>query len=559
MPESSQKASIEFDVYIQFWCLHRLYETLGSGNQNLGWNVAEQVAITVLVLTTAVTKSVGCMVWTILLVLFIDAIKIPFVWDSEFWCMQTDLAILLAALATFGPKILLWGSTALPPVEELSLLYNSAADIVRRQMTVFYSAAAFWKLNSDFLNPHCSCAPIFSTQLVDLMWPSSVPMPDIVVWCLGIMSPVLVLLLEGGLTLGLVVKPRVGVAFALLLHLGIALCPPPNNVAPFSLMCATRLVVFVPTGAANSVVRGWTRTELALTVVAVAWACKLANHDFYFDVGLPLFVGLFPLMWNAVLLQPRKAFQHVAADQLKRPRLFLYSRRVLVAMALAYAYLAIPLGVQDQGQPHMYANLRMHGGSNHFLFPTALLQKAYQHTTSSLGGGIVRIEKTDSKYFNELCPSDYTKDLSLRTRRWLHVAGHSGLMFNPMLTAVASSEATWDESKGPFIKYTIPAHEFRRMLAVARGNNETFSLVYTQLFDYGNDEWRSVSPGRTVQLFEDTSKGVAKCKVKLPQAGKCTPADLPNLPPLSWWARKLLLFEAYPIIPNDYSLQCFGP
>jgi hypothetical protein len=97
------------------------------------------------------------------------------------------------------------------------------------------------------------------------------------------------------------------------------------------------------------------------------------------------------------------------------------------------------------------------------------------------------------------------------------------------------------------------------MLAAARANNETFSIEYTQLFGYGDDEWRSVSPGRTIKMFEDTPKSVRECKVAKPKAGRCSEDDLPNLPPLSWWAAKFLLFEAYPIIPNDYTLQCFGP
>lgn len=552
-------SGIDFDVYIQLWCIHRIYETIGAGNQTLGWNLAEQVAITALAATTAVTKSVRWMSYTILVILAADAFKIPFIWDTEFWCNQTDWAILLAVVSTCGPKVLLFSkdSSTLPTESDRSMMYDCAADVIRRQMIVFYSAAAFWKLNTDFMNPHCSCAPIFPMQLLDLMWPASAPMPDSVIWFLGVSSPTLVLLVEGGLALGLLLRPKVGVALALLLHLGIAMTPPPNNVSAFSLMCATRLIVFVPLGAAKSMAKKWSQTSLALTVMAMALAAQLANHEYFFDVGLPLFVGLFPIFCGAVLLQPKVKLHPVVAEQLEHAQLFVYGRRVLLAVAVLYAYLLIPLGLQDQGQPHMYANLRMHGGSNHFLLPTASLQKLYEHTSSSLGGGVIRVEKTDSTYFNEICPGDYTADMTERTRDWLHVAGHSGLMFNPMLTAVTSSVATWDESKGPFIKYTLPAHEFRRMLAVARGNNETFTIEYTQLFGHGDDEWRSVSPGRTVKLNED--RGVRSCKVTKPKAGKCTSEDLPNLPPLSWWAQKLLLFEAYPVIPNDYTLQCFGP
>ncbi|KAJ1639385.1 hypothetical protein T492DRAFT_856910 [Pavlovales sp. CCMP2436] len=39
---------------------------------------------------------------------------------------------------------------------------------------------------------------------------------------------------------------RVGVSLALVLHLGIALTPPPNNVGAFSVLMATRLFLFAP-------------------------------------------------------------------------------------------------------------------------------------------------------------------------------------------------------------------------------------------------------------------------------------------------------------------------
>jgi hypothetical protein len=444
MNGSSKKASIpekdggEFNVYIQFWCLHRIYETIGVGNQSLGWNLIEQAIIITLAATTAVTLSVRFLCFTILAVLIADAVKIPFIWDSEFWCNQTDLTILLAVLSTCGPSMLFFRkiNSSLPSAAERSLIYESAADTIRLQMIVFYSAAAFWKLNKDFMDPHCSCAPIFPLQLLDLLWPSSLPMPSDVVWFLGVTAPTLVLLLEGGLMVGLLLRPKVGVALALVLHLGIALCPPPNNVSPFSLMCATRLVAFVPLGAARAVRKKWTLAGLAGTGLAVAVAAHLGNHEFFFDSGLPLFIALFPLMCDAVTIQPEISFPLVEKGRLKYPRLYAYGRRALLVFAVAYAYLLIPLGLQDQGQPHMYANLRMHGGSNHYLMPTALLQKAFQHSTSSLGGGVIRVESTDSKYFNEICPGDYTADMTARTKDWLHSAGHSGLMFNPMLTAV---------------------------------------------------------------------------------------------------------------------------
>jgi hypothetical protein len=556
------KETAGWNVYLLFWCLHRIYEAHGAGNHDMGSSILEQTAIIGLCLLTAVNQSVRCMCLAILVTIVADGSKLPFVWDSELWCNQTDTAILLAVGTVCGSKLVsFWRDDSVPSASERALIYEAAADIIRYQMMIFYSAAAFWKLNTDFLNPHGSCAPIFLLQLTDFLWPSGLALPDPMVTALALTSPSVTILLETAVVWGLWFRPRVGVALALLLHLGIALNPPPNNVATFSFMCVTRLLAFMPLGAARAVTQAvWTRTGVAATVAITAVAAHWGNHATFFDVALPIFMGVFPLLCDAVRLQPPAVQSFVVSDQNKRlqhPTAYVYGRRFLVALALVYAFLLIPLGVQDQGQPHMYANLRLHAGSNHFVAPTALLQTYFEKDpSSSFGGGIIRIESTDAATFNEIYPGEYT--LPPRTKAWLETTGHAGRMFNPMLTAVTSSEAPWDPTS-PFVKYTFPAHEFRRLLAVARANQETFYIEYTQLWGHGNETWRATGSGRRVQLAESPA-GIRHCRVLSPEAGPCTPHDVPYLPPLAWWAQKFLLFEPYPILPGDYTaLQCFGP
>lgn len=533
--------------YVYMWCLHRLYETVGGGNQTLGWSAAEQASICLMTVAAGATRSVRLLCATMAVVMVSDLIKAPFIWDSEWWCLQTDLAFILSATLEDG----FFSSTIAVQPEARQRIFARAAATIRIQMTIFYSAAAFWKLNTAFLDSHSSCAPIFVVQLVDAFWPRP-SLPRSVLRGLVKIAPLATLLLEGGIAFGLATRrARLGLSLALFLHLGIALCPPPNNVATFSLMCASRLVAFVPRGFSEALNprKSWSVAGFSVAIAGVAFSWPRANHPGFFDLALPLFVAVVPLLALAIRRQeipPPNSFKH-------------RGRRTLVALAFFYAFLVIPLGLQDQGQPHMYANLKLHGGSNHFFAPTGLAQRLFERRPwSSIGGGIVRIERSDSAVFNDINPGEYSHELTDRSRRWLEAGGHTGRMWNPMLTAVTSSEAPWDPKK-PFTKYTLPSHEFRRLLASARAREERFSLEYTQLFGVGSESWRANSPGRTVRISSKRYGGES-CTVLKPRRRKCAESDLPNLPEMSWWANKFMLFEAYPIVPGDQrEVHCFGP
>lgn len=523
----------ELECYLWLWSLHRLYETLGGGNQTLGWSMSEQACISALCAATAMSGRVRLLCATMVVVLATDFVKSPFIWDSELWAVQTDVAFLWAFVEVCG-----WSE---PGAEERGKLYASARTTIAAQMVVFYAAAAFWKLNTAFLNPHASCAPIFAVQLLDVVWPASLDAPSAVVGGLVASAPALTLLVEGTIPLCLCTRERVGVILAACLHLAIALCPPPNNVATFSLLCASRLIAFVPSGTQRALEPSrWWPIGLSATGVALAVSFSVASHDDFFDAAVPIFVAVFPVLCLAARLDDSRKIAG--------------ARRSLVAVAAIYAFGLIPLGVHDQGQPHMYANLRLHGGSNHYVVPTGLLPRFFQHTTADIGGGIVRVERCDSTAFNDVHPSEYSADLTERARRWLAVGGHTGRMWNPMLSAVTASRAPIASPT----KYTIPAHEFRRLLAVARAADEAFTIEYTQLFGVGNESWRAQAPGRTVRIVEAPGKD-RRCLVLRPARADCAPDDLPNLPPLGFWARKFLLFEAYPIVPGDPTLHCFGP
>jgi hypothetical protein len=139
----------------------------------------------------------------------------------------------------------------------------------------------------------------------------------------------------------------------------------------------------------------------------------------------------------------------------------------------------------------------MQAGSNHLLFPTALLHDARKRAffstlasssvlSSAFDGGLVRIEKSTSARINGLYPGEISSVHSTRARQMLQEAGHSGRQFNPAMGRVLGA---WvlpliDGSK-PWTRYTVPALEFRRMLSEARHANQSFQLVYSRGFQPG--------------------------------------------------------------------------
>ena len=108
----------------------------------------------------------------------------------------------------------------------------------------------------------------------------------------------------------------------------------------------------------------------------------------------------------------------------------------ILAMTFCYSFLLIPLGLQDHGSANMFSSLRLYGGSNHFIFPTGLLQRAFHNWTPSdgaigeaFGGGIVRVEATTSSYLSGPGGLRFPGEQlghSASSRSLLSRAGHSG-------------------------------------------------------------------------------------------------------------------------------------
>lgn len=544
------------DVYMTLWSVYRLYETVGGGNHTMNWCLVDQLGIALLCLLTLCFRSLRIWMFAMLLVFIVDLRKVPFHFDSEYWCTLTNLTVVLATFERLGLRRFMNFSSPLTD-EEKEGVYRIARPSIALQMAMFYSAAMFWKLNWDFLHPHSSCAPIFAVALVDRM---HIPISKWFCKFLVDISPVMTVLGEGFIGFSLFTNPSRGVLAAIVLHTAVAASPPPLNVAPFSLMCLSRLVCCLPDESATNMPLLWkSKSFLSCTIVLTAVAISMSFHEKFFDVGFPLFAFVTPFVAYGTIATPGQSSPSRKEDDKATAS---FAAWFPLVFTFVYSFLLIPLGLMDQGQPHMFANLRMHGGSNHILgVPTGMLQTFGTSTFGILEQGIIRIEASTSDVLIKMYPSEFSGQLTTRTREMLQAGGHTGRIFIPMLTVCTASQGDTNGGRAAdFIKYTMPSHEFRRVLAVIRDTElGAYEIEFTHLTSgTGDEEWRALAEGRRMRIREDKGLQKRDCTVVTTRE-PCHASDYPNLPDLPGWVGKLLLFQPYPIIPDDHMLHCFGP
>ena len=171
-------------AYARIWAVQRSLDVVLGGNQAL-FEASDHAGLeaflfALLLMVVGITGSARAQLVAAVCIAATTFVKAPYIWDCDFWLMLTDLSLLLVFCSM--RKSLMSEPTA----DERAELFASASELIRAQMGIFYFAAGFWKLNSSFLSPHHSCAPVFMLQLVaDLLTPSGVAIPDLVAYALG--------------------------------------------------------------------------------------------------------------------------------------------------------------------------------------------------------------------------------------------------------------------------------------------------------------------------------------------------------------------------------------
>lgn len=298
--------------------------------------------------------------------------------NSQMWATQMDAALMIALVscALRRPR----KAAVLSEEEELEIV-SSCARTVRWQLSIFYFASGFWKLNSSFLHPSYSCASIFMVQPLEYL-------PDSLLFGGGegdwtakqLVAPLARMVATTGPALTLVIEsivpllhalsphrfPRsaaLGVAITLVFHAIIGLTPPPSNVSTYGVTTCTRLFFVFPTAVAaalSELMGGGGRALLLGGAMAGAAAASLAVvaplhtgavstvQGDGTDWHLAYYAALSVLFLRALALEvwpPTKAPKAVEGPSYPK----------LVGVALVYAFALPTLGLQEKAGCLMFS------------------------------------------------------------------------------------------------------------------------------------------------------------------------------------------------------------
>lgn len=529
--------------------------------------------------------------------------EMPTIWDSDAWCIQMDSAMgfWLIAQAYFGSK----GRRSVIHVQQ-GKREKAIDDVIfytiRDMFANYYFAAAFWKVNSDFLDPDASCATMFLVQMVvNYLRPLLIrstwvltPLkmsPDealiSIAFTAKTIAPLSALIVElsvGGLmVLGSMSHRRyshrfqaLGCVLALMFHLMVCFVPAPNDISGFALNCAPRHIVFATAGgtckAYDLARKHALLLSTALTVgvgIGIRREWTENNWAFFLYACVGGFVALSVVSGNL----PDQGQSVEVVKSLRRP---LWSWAA-VLFAFLYSFGTIMLGLQEESTANMFANLKSgHGGSNHYFLPTGLLFHWYADAPNShpFGGGVVRIENTTSSWMQTIYPADFTQ--LLEPAGLIDVMEAIGspapIYFNP---GANRNLGLLRDVPDRFFRYTVPALELKRLLHEAVERDADFELTYSKLRGTrGDEKWRATSIEEVVSI--EVREGVVKeCHVQHIDNGMgqwipCKSDDLPYvsyIDSVPWIIRRISLYHAYPIVVDaddddtkiPRSIRCFGP
>jgi len=177
----------------------------------------------------------------------------------------------------------------------------------------------------------------------------------------------------------------------------------------------------------------------------------------------------------------------------------------LTLLALLYAFVLPILGLQEKAGCLMFSMLRLHGGSNHYMLPTSLLQRALidAHPSSAFAGGVVRVEGTDLDWVG----NTFAEHMGNRTLRLIREVARVPAQY---VWAAKSTSVARNVPPPRFVRHTVSALGLRRLLATASRQQDTFWLRYSRLHGaVGDEAWRTSSEGTS--FIVRAIEGAVKC------------------------------------------------
>ena len=519
--------------------------------------------------------------------LYIALRVMPNIFDEDAWMLHLDAAYVASAFAAKGVSGAIMSKWS---PGDCAKAWNIACPIIRLQSIIFYSGAFVWKLNTAFLDSSSSCPTVFFLSIIDAYLPSPVAVPEFMVHLISSSAPHLTELIEASIPLLMILPGAepfaviLGVAF----HWVIGLTPPPHNISSYGIRCSARYVSLLPEAMVKvdrtivdllrgtSVnLRAYLGVCLAIATTAIAAAIGARTPAMYgsssgaedgasADRLLPAIVamGCYLLAGAAHAFSTSKTTETTESLARASPPRWLH--RVFAFEAFFFVYGLLMLGLVDNLPPKPFSSIRSQGGSNHLFLPTNLLGNWLGLPT--VPSDILLVEHSTSARMNAVLPSEFTDALSPGTKELLRVAGHSGRVFGPsggrnygLPTDVAHN----GEGKRPFVRYTLPAFELRRILSEARDLNETFSVEYRHLPKPYVAKAPRAPTGHLplVRLEEDGKAGTQRCSVKFQKrwfAEECAADETALLPPPPTWMLKLCLSWPNVILSDEHWANADG-
>jgi len=480
-------------------------------------------------------------------------VRLPKVWDAEVLACLTDLTV---AAALFFDEACLQRA-------------------LRWELGIFYVAAALWKVNDAFLDPRYSCGTTYAVQLVVafglekyLATPAT----------LRLMGPFTVLLEASiGVFTFFETTTHLAIGLCLALHTAIALTPPPNNIAGFGVVALVRYfwLLLPPKGGDKIGDDGGALFFLVVSAMILGAAVLLGAtkkfHGTEFDGPAAVFGAFAAVLAAAAAFPPPRSSSKEGTGP--NPPLTRRGGVVVGAGATAMALWSVGsvmLGVLDGSSPNMFSNIRMSGGSNHLfsLLPTGLLQRwHYDDASSVFGGGVLRVEASNSSLLNAIHPGELTAFLAHNATEALRALGAHDRFYN---SAVANVIGTFvmphHDVAAP--RYTVPAFEVHRVLRLER--HVPVRLTVTKLDGpLGDEHWRRHSGNHTATLlYSPFYPHLASC-TRSDGLG-CTRDDLFHLTfvnatkTFNWGLNslgdRLQMWNSYVIYDDDQQtkLHCYG-
>ena len=336
---------------------------------------------------------------------------------------------------------------------------------------------------------------------------------------------------------------------------------PMTYAGGFSMAMCSRFVIFVPGVVTSSLhpPKDGEGLTYPATIVAAVCAVMLAVHGSMDSAGVTYLVFTFLYLRGFAL----------GNDQSPSPKTYGSSIVKVVAVLLGFIYgFCTPIaGVQAMASSTMYGNLKQFGGTNHILVPTGVLQAYFSNSNvtgpawavDAFGGGMLRIDETNSSVMQQLSPAEATTQLPEHSRALLTKFGTSGRYFELYAarnyfgrTEDLQNSALHD--RGTFMPrtddppYAQVAYELRRVLTLVRARGERFKLKYTRLPYNGSPaEYRDFQ-GPQVVLEEDASTGKRTCTVG---NAPCSPDEIALMPAPQRWLTWLFHPYPMPLLPKD--------